>query len=95
MLRWNCEMLFLASSSCLSVLIEMVLVAFVGSNQLNKPRRSFPESFRKITFCFFTLILASTWLFDVSPDCAKYCFPPKFVMSFCDDRNSSEHVRGL
>lgn len=50
------------SLSCLSVLIERVLLTVVGSNRLYACRRRFPESLRNITFFIFTLQMASTWV---------------------------------
>ena len=52
---------FFRCSWCLSVLNKIVLTRFVSSNQLYAPRRSFPESFKKFSFLFFTLLMASTW----------------------------------
>jgi len=49
---------FASNHSCswgLSARIKAVLRMIVGSNQLYAPCRSFPESFRKIAFCNFTL----------------------------------------
>ena len=38
----------------------ILLAMFVGSNRLYVLRRSFPESFRKITFFIFSLQMAAT-----------------------------------
>ena len=52
---------FFRCSWCLSVLNTIVLSTFVSSNQLYALRRSFPESFKKFSVLFFTLLMASTW----------------------------------
>ena len=45
-----------------SVLNKILLGTCVGSNWLYILRRWFPESFKKIAFFFFNLLMASTWL---------------------------------
>jgi len=43
------------------VLNKIVLVTIVGSNRLYASWRSFPASFKKIGFLFFTLHRVATW----------------------------------
>ncbi len=43
------------------VLKKILLSTFVRSNELYALRRSFSESFKKFSFLFVTLLMASTW----------------------------------
>ena len=52
---------FWRSSSCLSVLIEIVVTTCVGSNRLYALRRSFSQNFRNAAFLIFTLQTTPTW----------------------------------
>ena len=80
-------------SWCLHVLKKIHPSVFVGSNQLYGDRRSFSQSFRKITFFFLTLLMAPTWASEHIA-CVWVIFSI-FVVSTCAEENTAERVSEL
>ena len=74
------------------MLKKIYLSVFVDTNQLYSDGKSFPESFKKITFFFLSLLLAPT----LAPEHIYICMIfLMFVVSISAEENTSERVCGL
>ena len=83
-------------SWCLNVLKKKFRSVFVGSNQPQTDKISFPQSFKNRAFFILTLRIAPTSLQQrLSNGMRGSHIWAMFVVPECDEENTSERVRGL